>query len=307
MSPRRTIRIAILVPILALGVLRVLAGTTGAIEGTVLDAATGRPMEGVRVTIVSTATETLKFDLVSDKKGRFYKAGLYSGAYQLTVEMAGYAPQAATIRVKIDDTKRLEVRLQPAGTAPGQGTASAGPLRKAIELISAGRYEEAAAEADTAVTLAPADPIPYFYRALAKERTGQADAALEDYRKAIALKPDFVLPLDRVGMILARKGDFEGAAESYRLAIERNDTDAATFYNYGVSLVNAGRRDMAKAAFEKLLAVDPLYADGLYQLALIELGSGNSAAAADLLRKFVDMDPRSPNATIATEILKSLK
>jgi tetratricopeptide (TPR) repeat protein len=307
MSVRRTIPIVVLVPLLALGALRALAGTTGAIEGTVVDAATGRPMEGARITLVSTATGTVKFDLVTDKKGHFYKAGLYSGAYQLTAEMAGYAPQASTIRVKIDDTKKLEIRLQPAGAAAGQGAASSGPLRKTIELIAAGRYEEAAAEAEAAVTQAPADPIPYYYRALAKERTGQTDAALEDYRKAIALKPDFVLPLDRVGMILARKGDFEGAAESYRLAIERNDQDPATFYNYGVSLVNAGQRDLAKAAFEKLLAVDPLYADGLYQLGLIELGSGNSAAAADLLRKFVDMDPRSPNATIATEILKSLK
>jgi len=307
MNPGRTTRTACLVLLLALGALRVLAGTTGAIEGTVLDAATGRPMEGVRITIVSTATEAVKFDLVSDKKGRFYRAGLYAGAYQLTVEMAGYAPQASTVRVKIDDTRRLEVRLQPVGAAPGQGPSSSAPLRKAIELISAGRYEEAAAQAEAAVALTPADPIPYYYRALAKERTGQADAALEDYRKAIALKPDFVLPLDRVGMILARKGDFEGAAESYRLAIERNDTDPATFYNYGVSLVNAGRRDMAKAAFEKLLAVDPLYADGLYQLGLIELGSGNSAAAADLLRKFVDMDPGNRNAALAAEILKTLK
>lgn len=282
------------------------AGTTGAIEGAVVDTASGLPLEGVRVTVVATATDAVRFQLATDKKGRFYKAGLYSGAYQLTFEKDGYTPQASTVRIQIDGVKTLEVRLQPAGASAGTEGA-AGPLKKAVELVAAGRYAEALPEAEAAVAQAPSDPFPYYYRAAALERTGKGDAALEDYRKAAELKPDFILPLARAGMILAKRGEFEAAAAFYDKAIQQKDQDPATYYNYGVCLVNAGRREEAKAAFEKLLALDPLYADGLYQLGLVELGLGNTAAAADLLRKFVEMDPANPNAAIAGEILKSLK
>jgi tetratricopeptide (TPR) repeat protein len=306
MRSRAQAVLALSVLLLALAAGRAAAGTTGAIEGTVMDTSTALPMEGVRITIVSTATDSVRFPLVTDRKGRFYKAGLYAGAYQLTFEKDGYTPQASTVRIKIDDTKTLEVKLQPAGASAGTESA-AGPLKKAVELVAAGRYEEALPEAEAAVAQAPSDPFPYYYRAAALERTGKGDAALEDYRKAAELKPDFILPLVRAGMILARKGEFEAAAASYDKAIKQNDQDPATYYNYGVCLVNAGRREEAKAAFEKLLAIDSLYADGLYQLGLVELGLGNAAAAADLLRKFVEMDPANSNATIAGEILKSLK
>jgi tetratricopeptide (TPR) repeat protein len=290
----------------AFGAGRSEAGTTGAIEGTVIDTAAGLPLEGVRITIVASATDAVRFQLGTDKKGRFYKAGLYAGAYQLTFEKDGYTPQASTVRIQIDGVKTLEVGLQPAGGAPGKAEA-AGPLKKAVELVAAGRYEEALPEAEAAVARDPASPFPYYYRAAALERTGKADAALEDYRKASELKPDFILPLVRAGMILARKGEYEAAGAYYDKAIKQNDQDPATYYNYGVCLVNAGRREEAKAAFEKLLAIDPLYADGLYQLGLVELGLGNMPVAADLLRKFVGMDPSNPNAAIAGEILKTIK
>ena len=306
MSPKRTILIAILIPGLALGALCLRAGTTGAIEGTVIDTAAGLPLEGVRVTIVAAASDAVRFQLSTDKKGRFFKSGLYAGAYQLTFEKDGYTPQASTIRIQIDGTKSLEVRLQPAGGGPVKSDA-AGPLKKAVELIAAGRYAEALPEAEAAVARDASDPFARYYRAVALERTGNGDAALEDYRKAAELKSDFILPHVRAGMILARKAEFEAAGAYFDKAIKLNDQDPATYYNYGVCLVNAGRREEAKAAFEKLLVLDPLYADGVYQLGLVELGLGNSSAAAEWLRKFVAMDPQNPNAAIASEILKSLK
>jgi tetratricopeptide (TPR) repeat protein len=306
MRARVQVLLAAGILVFACGAGRSEAGTTGAIEGAVVDTAAGLPLEGVRVTVVASATDAVRFQLGTDKKGRFYKAGLYAGAYQLTFEKDGYTPQASTVRIQIDGVKTLEVGLQPAGGAPGKVEA-AGPLKKAVELVAAGRYEEAIPEAEAAVAGDPASPFPYYYRAAALERTGKADAALEDYRKASELKPDFILPLVRAGMILARKGEYEAAGAYYDKAIKQNDQDPATYYNYGVCLVNAGRREEAKAAFEELLALDPLYSDGLYQLGLVELGLGNMPVAADLLRKFVDMDPSNPNAAIAGEILKTIK
>ena len=45
------------------------ASTTGSIEGYVLDAVTNEALKDVKVTLVSTKTETLSFELKTTRKG----------------------------------------------------------------------------------------------------------------------------------------------------------------------------------------------------------------------------------------------
>ncbi len=95
------------------------AAITGAVEGVVKDATTGQVLEGVKVTIVSTKTESMRYEAFTDKKGHFYRGGLVTGPYKVTMEKEGYLPQEGTIRVNIDQTAQLNVPLSPAqGAAP---------------------------------------------------------------------------------------------------------------------------------------------------------------------------------------------
>lgn len=279
---------------------------TGAVDGVIKDAATGQLLEGVRITLVYSKSESMNYSLVSDKKGRFYKSGLVPGAYRLTFEKEGYVPQSGSIRSIPGEATPVDVRMEPGSGTAGGGISLGKLISGGSGLLSAGKFDEAVATFNDAIAKAPSEAVLYYYRGFALERSGKNDPALEDYGKAIELKPDFILPLTRSGIILGKKREFGKASEFYRRAVELNGRDPETFYNYGVCLISTGKKEEARGAFEKLLALDPYYSDGYYQLGLILLGSGDSAGAKTLFQKFVELDPDSPNAALAKEILKSL-
>jgi tetratricopeptide (TPR) repeat protein len=282
------------------------AAITGSVEGTVKDMASGQPVAGVKVTLVSAKTESLSYELTTDQKGHFYKSGLVPGIYKMTLEKEGYVPQGGSIRVVLDETTRLDLRLEPATGAEAAGSSASKTVAAAGALINAGKYDEAIAKLNEAVGQIPDSPVPYYYRGLAYERSGKTDEALQDYQKAIALKPDFILPHSRSGMIWARKGEYEKASEFYRKALDKGDQDPTTLYNLGVCLTNLGKAEEARPVFEQLLAKDPEYSDGYYQLGILCLSSGETAKAKELLEKFILKDPENKNTGLAKEILKSL-
>jgi Tfp pilus assembly protein PilF/5-hydroxyisourate hydrolase-like protein (transthyretin family) len=282
------------------------AAITGAVDGTIKDVATGQPVSGVKITLVSARTESLTFELTTDQKGHFYKSGLIPGIYKMTLEKEGYVPQGGSIRVVLDETTRLELKVEPAKGPAAGAPAVAKMVIAGNELIAAGKYEEAIARLGEVITQLPDNPVPYYYRGLAYEKSGKGEEALRDYQKAIELKADFILPLTRSGMIWAKKADFEKAGGFYRKALDSGDQDPTTQYNYGVCLTNLAKSADAREVFEKLLAADPEYSDVYYQLAILCLNAGETARAKELLEKFIVKDPENKNAALAKEILKSL-
>jgi len=278
--------------------------STGAFKGTIIDAKTGEALSGAKITLVYSRSETLKYELHTDKKGKFYKSGLRTGVYRATFEKDGYIPIGASIRVKLADTVSVEIELEP---SRGITIASENFIGKGKKQLDTGKYVEAIEIFTDAISKDSSNPVYHYYRAVAFERNGDTEKAMEDYQRAVELKSDFTLPLSRLGVISAKKGDFERAIEFYDKAVELGFKDPETFYNYGVCLVNTGKTSDAKRVLEQLLILDPEYSDAYYQLGIISIGLGETEKAKELLRKFIEMDPESRNASTAREILKSLK
>jgi tetratricopeptide (TPR) repeat protein len=281
----------------------VFAATTGAVEGFVKDEQTGEPILKAKITFVSAKSSSIKLVSHSDKKGHFYRGGLIVGVYQITVEKENYMPKQSTVRVSLGAAAKIEIKLRPfEGPPPITKKISS----KAISLLNEGKYEESIEKFTEAITDDPENPIFYYYRGVAFEKTGNMNSAMEDYQKSVELKPDFILPTANIGKIYAKKKDFEKAIEFYKKAVELGDQDATNYYNYGISLMNLGKKEQAKEVLEKLITLDENYSDAYYQLGIIYLGLGDSANAKEFLQKFLDLDPENKNAPIAKEILKSL-
>jgi len=284
------------------------ASTTGSIEGYVLDSVTNKALEDVKITLVSTRTETLSFELKTDGKGQFYKSGIIPGIYKLTLEKEGYIPQGGSIRVQLNKASRLEFELEPFEN-PGSimGPVGKNAAASGLALISAGKYEEAIIKFTEVIGQAPLNPTPYFYRGLSNERSEKFEEALEDYRKATELKSDFILPYKRSGIIWAKQGNFEKAIEFYKKSLNSGDQDSVTHYNYGASLINLGKKEEARSIFETLIDQDPDYSDAYYQLGIIYLSAGEIDRAIELLETFIAKDPENNKAPQTREILKTLK
>ena len=279
------------------------ASTTGAVEGFVKDEQTGKPIIKAKITFVSAKSAGVRLVSHSDKKGRFYRGGLTVGFYQITVEKDNYIPTQSTVRVSLGDTANIEIKLKPfKGPPPVTKKISS----KAISLLNEGKYKEAIEKFTGAITEDPENPIFYYYRGAAFEKTGDLDKAMEDYQKSVELKPDFILPTANIGKIYAKKREHEKAIEFYKKAVELGDQDATNYYNYGVCLMNLGKNEQAKEVLEKLISLEENYSDAYYQLGIIYIGLGDSVKAKEFLQKFIDLDPENQNASIAKEILKSL-
>jgi tetratricopeptide (TPR) repeat protein len=225
------------------------------------------------------------------------------GVYQLTVEKENYMPMQSTVRVSLGPAAKIEIKLRPfKGPPPITKKISS----KAISLLNEGKYEESIEKFTEAITEDQENPIFYYYRGVAFEKTGNLDRAMEDYQKSVELKPDFILPTANIGKIHAKKKEFEKAIEFYKKAVELGDQDATNYYNYGICLMNLGNKEEAKEVLEKLISLDENYADAYYQLGIIYIGLGDSANAKEFLQKFIDMDPENQNVSVAKQILKSL-
>lgn len=280
------------------------SGVTGAAEGCVKDAKTGELISKAKITLVSIKSKALKYELYSDKKGRFYKGGLPPGIYKVIVEKDGYLPMSGSIRVRPGDTAKIEAELK---SFESLMTLSAISSRQGSKLLDEGKYEEAIEEFTRAISEDQSNPVFYYYRGLSLEKSGNIEKALEDYQKAVELKPDFLLPLTRTGRIYAKKENFEKAIEFYKKAVELGDKDTTTYYNYAVCLMNIGSNKEAKDILEFLLSLDEKYSDAYYQLGIIYIGLSDSTKAKELLQKFIELDPQNKKAPIAKQIIKSLK
>ncbi len=78
------------------------------IEGTVIDAESGRPLPGANVVLVGTA-----YGAAADEAGRFAFEDLFNGFYRLQVGFMGYEPLEVSVNVSGDQPVRLLLRMRP--------------------------------------------------------------------------------------------------------------------------------------------------------------------------------------------------
>lgn len=278
--------------------------TTGSLEGYVRDAKSGEIISRARILLVFTRNESVKFDLSADKKGHFYKSGLTPGTYKVNLEMEGYLPTSGTVRVRLGVTTQHDIEITPMESVVPKAYKI---VEEGIRLLNEGKYAEAEEKFTNGISEEKPDPLCYYYRGFARERQGNGENALADYKKAIDLQPDFILAFSRSGIIHAKQKDFDKAAEFYQKALDLGDKDVTTYYNNAVVLMNQGKSQEAGKYLEQLLILDENYADAYYHLGIIYIGQGDAAKAKEFLEKFVEIDPQNTNAAVAKKILESLR
>jgi tetratricopeptide (TPR) repeat protein len=277
---------------------------TSSLQGVVTDKSSGEPLAKVKVTVQYLRNTSLVFYLKTDKKGKYYKGGLRNGMYRVSFEKEGFVPARTSLRILAAEKHTYDAALEVLKVQNSGQTF--GLVEDARELLAKGKYDAAIAKVTEAIAKDPSAFILYYNRAVAYEKKGDADKALQDYDKSLELKPDFILSLAAAGKINAKKANFEKAAGYYKKAFDQGITDTLALYNYGACLVNLGNSSEAQKVFEKLIALDANYADAYYQLGIIYLGLNDSAKAKEYLKKFIELDPENENVSVAKEILKTI-
>lgn len=128
-------------------------------------------------------------------------------------------------------------------------------LLRGSELESAGRWPEAKAVLNSAIAMAPNEPLILNFLGYSKLEHGEdLDAAEALVRKASELAPDNASITDSLGWALYKRGRFDEAIDILQTAAMADPAQAEIHEHLGDALYAAGRHFEARFAWEAALA-----------------------------------------------------
>lgn len=279
----------------------------GRIEGRVVDAA-GNPLESVEVSIVSSKLGSQRFDLKSDRAGRFTQIGLSPGFYLVTLKKEGFASRSMEVKVSIAEKTEFEAKLEPARAEAIRMMSESDRLfLEGNKLYAENKYGEAAASYAEAIKLNGTQWAYYFNLGLADKKMDKSEEARSAFAKALELNPGSYSAQKELAESLAKAGKYEEAKALYLKALEISAEEPDVFYNLGLCQVSTGESEAAIASFLKCIALKPDYADAYYQLGTQYIGQNKVKEAVENLEKFLELAPNHEKAAVAKQLLDYLK
>ena len=299
----------------------------GRIKGTVTDADTGSPLEGVLVSAVS-ADYGANFESNTNNKGHWSIGGLGTGNFKVIYTLAGYIEITQTVFVSqfTANNAPLVAKLEPAKTMSGEAPdigdeAAKAVFNQGLHLFEAKDYSQAIKKFQEFLEMKPE-----YYEALMN--IGDCYKEIEDYNAAVEA---YQRVLDRIGEegdspaadnaragaylglseIYLKKGDLEKAGRGLDEALAQNPSDENLAFKFGEIYFPQG--DTAKAAefYKKAIAANENWAPPYRQLGYACLNIGEYALALEMMRKFLDLAPDDARAgavrTLIPQIEKMIK
>jgi Tfp pilus assembly protein PilF len=276
----------------------------GRLAGSVTDES-GAPLEGVVVKahrLESSGGPEVK----TNKKGEWVLAGINAGRWELDFQKPGYDTRqlSASVAERTTNPPVTAVLKKAPVDANVQIRAD---LDTAADLLKQQKYPEARAIYERILAQHPEayQVEPYIARTYAAEH--KLDPAIQHLRAALDKDPANVDVKILLASVLAEKGNAE---ESRGLIASIDDSkigDPAVLLNVGIGLVNQKKPEDALTWFEKTVTRFPQYPDGYYYRGITQLQLGKTDAARADLEKFVALAPGAPEAATAKGILDKIK
>ncbi|MBD2576486.1 tetratricopeptide repeat protein [Oscillatoria sp. FACHB-1406] len=153
--------------------------------------------------------------------------------------------------------------------APNDSLAAAGrcELLSVLEAGGGCNIETAIAAYETAAARSPQDVDLWKNQAIALERLGRDEKALESYMRALAIRPTYSLLLVQQCAVLNRLGQYQEALKACEAAIagdgvwgDRNP--AYAWSQNSRAQIGLGQYEAALAAAERATTIDPNYSEG---------------------------------------------
>ncbi|QOZ47429.1 hypothetical protein XH89_31025 [Bradyrhizobium sp. CCBAU 53340] len=173
--------------------------------------------------------------------------------------------------------ERRATAKQSPKAAP-QGLAAARSLEAAKQgqaLFKLGRYAEALECFNLFARLNPDVAPLHQTRGLCLQRLGRFEEAQADFERAIALHPSEAETHKNLGTLHSRPGRMEQAFASFDRALALRPNFSAALNEKARALWSVQLLDQAFATFHQSLAIDPGNADTIWNLALLQMLTGD--------------------------------
>ena len=284
----------------------------GRIKGTVTDADTGDPLDGVLVLAVSNDYGT-KFESKTNDKGNWSIGGLGSGNFKVTYSLAGYIEitQAIFVSQFAANNDPLIAKLEPEKAAAGENpeiedAAARAVFDEGLRLFEAKEYPQALQKFQEFLELKPG-----YYQAMmnignCQKEMADYDAAVDTYERVLeSIKEEGESATAKnaragayVGLseIHLKKGDLESAERVLEEAIAQNPGDENLAFKFGEIYFTQGETAKAVEFYKKAIAANANWAPPYRQLGYAYLNMGEYALALEMMRKFLELAPEDARA-----------
>ena len=106
-------------------------------------------------------------------------------------------------------------------------------------------------EAQTAATLAPDFPQPYYILGLIAKLQSRADDAVTAFQKVLKIDPNDVGTNVNLGQLYSQQRKYPEAVAAFRVALAAEPYNATALYNLGQALMRGGQREEGQAVTER--------------------------------------------------------
>jgi tetratricopeptide (TPR) repeat protein len=306
MKRSKTIWIVITV---ILGLASMVGGTASWLEaqvpnasvlGTVLDQS-GKPFPDV--TLIFVNDQGTKYEVKTDKDGKYNSRNMRPGVYILTVKVKDQKVWETNVRAEGGTPTQRDINFKE--LVAQQGTAAQEAVKKQEEEKQ--KFEGMKTHFNAGV--AALDQVKVDREALRTASADQRDAKKQqlstDADKAVtefqaaqkaAAEKDSNLHLiyAKLGEAYDAAGKNDEAAEAYRKAIATKPDVAGYYNNLGNVLARQGKLEETKQAYSKAAELDPPGAAGYWRnMGIVLYNAGKMKEALDPLKKATEIDPKS--------------
>jgi tetratricopeptide (TPR) repeat protein len=290
---------------------------TARINGTVTDE-TGKAVPGAKITITLSNNESVKREVVADKKGEWAIIGLGTSQWTLAAAADGYQPMTMNVHVKqLERNPSIAVVMKKAGAGDKpmvRDDATLALIDQADQLYAAGNYDGALAVFQEILAKNPTVYQVNMSIGDCLREKGDIDGALAVYTGVLEqAKTDEIngkqmaaKALARIGECYLKKGDFEMAQSFFKQSIEAFPEDEVLAYNVGEIYFSNQKLDEAITYFTLATQIKPGWSEGYYKLGLAYLNKADYEMARQSLSKVLELEPEGERAAVVKGILDTI-
>ena len=279
------------------------------------------PIAGAKLTL-----DYLSYDYqltdVSDENGKWAFVGLGRGVVKVSAEKDGFLTEGIQLSVSSVDRnpKQLIILKRVEDIKPGTG--EGGEISRDTFVKATALYKESKYEAALALFQDFRKQQPHLYQIAINIgncflELGRYEEAIKEFQaiadKITAENPEVKgnTELARlyasIGDTYMRQDKLKEAEEYFKKSLEVDPSDHALAYNVAEILFAAGKTDDAIKYYQLAIRIKPDWPKSYAQLGYAYLNKGDTKAAIENLKKFVELAPDSPETPGVKEVIKSLE
>jgi tetratricopeptide (TPR) repeat protein len=139
-------------------------------------------------------------------------------------------------------------------------------MEMGIGYLDQGQFDQAIAEFQAALQIAPDNAQAHYNLGLAYQKQDKLDEAAAAYQKAIQANPNLADVHNNLGLIYKVQGKLDQALASYQEAIRLAPDDDTAHYNLALLYDAQGELDQSILEYEQAVGLNPDNADAYYNL-----------------------------------------